>query len=78
MDALSKQSCGASALGYAMQCCQESTPADLTSDDVYVPDPVHDFGATDASFGEFRQIREAAMKAHAEVPMWNPDCCEGW
>ena len=41
-------------------------PADLTSDDVYAPDPVYDLAATDASF-ESRQIREAAMKAHAEV-----------
>ena len=42
-------------------------PADLTSDDVYAPDPVYDLAATDASFEESRQIREAAMKAHAEV-----------
>ena len=42
-------------------------PADLTSDDVYGPDPVYDLAATDASFEESRQIREAAMKAHAEV-----------
>ena len=42
-------------------------PADLTSDDVYAPDPVSDLAATDASFEEFRQVREAAMKAHAEV-----------
>ena len=41
-------------------------PADLTSDDVNAPDPVYDLAATDASF-ESRQIREAAMKAHAEV-----------
>ena len=40
-------------------------PADLTSDDVCAPDPA----ATDASFEESRQIREAAMKAHAEVPI---------
>ena len=33
-------------------------PADLTSDDVYAPDP---------SFEECRQVRESAMKAHAEV-----------
>ena len=41
-------------------------PADLTSDDIYAPDPIYDLAATDASF-ESRQIREAAMKAHAEV-----------
>ena len=41
-------------------------PADLTSDDVYAPDPVYDLAAMDASFEESRQIREAAMKAHAE------------
>ena len=32
-------------------------PADLTSDDVYAPDPVYDLAATDASFEESRQIR---------------------
>ena len=42
-------------------------PADLTSDDVYAPDPIYDLAATDAGFEESRQIREAAMKAHAEV-----------
>ena len=42
-------------------------PADLTSDDVCAPDPVYDLAATDASFEESCQIREAAMKAHAEV-----------
>ena len=42
-------------------------PADLTSDDMYGPDPIYDLAATDASFEESRQIREAAMKAHAEV-----------
>ena len=42
-------------------------PADLTSDDVYALDLVYDLAATDASFEESRQIREAAMKAHAEV-----------
>ena len=42
-------------------------PADLTSDDMYGPDPVYDLAATDAGFEESRQIREAAMKAHAEV-----------
>ena len=42
-------------------------PADLTSDDVYAPDPVCDLAATDASWEESRQIREAARKAHAEV-----------
>ena len=38
-----------------------------TSDDIYARDPVYDLAATDASFEESRQIREAAMKAHAEV-----------
>ena len=42
-------------------------PADLTSDDMYGLDPIYDLAATDASFEESRQIREAAMKAHAEV-----------
>ena len=42
-------------------------PADLTSDDIYGPDPIYDLAASDASFEESRQIREAAMKAHAEV-----------
>ena len=42
-------------------------PADLTSDDVYALHPVYDLAATDASFEESRQIREAAMKVHAEV-----------
>ena len=42
-------------------------PADLTSDDVYAPDPIYDLAATDTSFEESRQIREAATKAHAEV-----------
>ena len=42
-------------------------PADLTSDDVYAPDTIYDLAATDTSFEESRQIREAAMKAHAEV-----------
>ena len=41
--------------------------ADLTSDDVYAPDPIYDLAATDTSFEESRQIREAAMKAHAEM-----------
>ena len=39
----------------------------MTSDDIYGPDPVYDLATTDASFEESRQIREAAMKAHAEV-----------
>ena len=39
-------------------------PADLTSDDTFAPDPIFDLAATDASFEEPRQIREAAMKAH--------------
>ena len=38
--------------------------ADLTSDDIYPPDHL---AATDASCEESRQIRDAAMKAHAEV-----------
>ena len=42
-------------------------PAEMTSDDVYAPDPINDLAATDASFEESCQIREAAMKAHAEV-----------
>ena len=42
-------------------------PADLASDDVYAPDPIYDLAATDTSFEESRQIREAAMKDHAEV-----------
>ena len=42
-------------------------PADSTSDDVHAPGPVHDLAATNASFEESRQIREAAMKARAEV-----------
>ena len=50
-------------------------PADLTSDDVYAPDPIYDLAATDTSFEESRQIREAAMKAHAEVS--NLDRMEG-
>ena len=41
--------------------------ADLSSDDVYAPDPIYDLAATDTSFEESRQIREAAMKTHAEV-----------
>ena len=40
---------------------------DLTSDDIYSPNPIYDLAATDASFEESRQIRDAAMKAHAEV-----------
>ena len=51
-------------------------PADLTSDDVYAPDPIHDPSATDTSFEESRQIREATMKAHAEVSI--RDRIEGW
>ena len=42
-------------------------PADLTNDDMYAPDPIYDLAATDTRFEESRQIREAAMKAHAEV-----------
>ena len=41
--------------------------ADLTSDDIHARDPIYDLAATDASCEESRQIREAAMKAHAEV-----------
>ena len=40
--------------------------ADLTSDDIYPPDPIYDLAA-DASCEESRQIRDASMKAHAEV-----------
>ena len=43
------------------------TPSDLTSDDMYGPDPIYDLAATDAIFEESCQIREADMKAHAEV-----------
>ena len=42
-------------------------PADLTSDDVHASDPIYDLAARDASLEDSRQIREAAMKAHAEV-----------
>ena len=42
-------------------------PADLTSDDVYALDPIYDLAATDTSFEESRQIREAAMETHAKV-----------
>jgi transposase InsO family protein len=42
-------------------------PADLASDDLYAPDAIYDLAATDASFEESRRIREAALKAHAEV-----------
>ena len=42
-------------------------PADLTSDDVYAPDAIYDLAATETSFEKSRQIRETAMKAHAEV-----------
>ena len=33
--------------------------ADLTSDDIYAPDPIYELAATDASFEESRQIRES-------------------
>ena len=42
-------------------------PADLTSDDVCAPDPIYDLAATDTSFKESRQFREAAVETHAEV-----------
>ena len=42
-------------------------PADLTSDDKYVPDAIYDLTASDTSFEASRQIWEAAMKAFAEV-----------
>ena len=42
-------------------------PADLTSDNINAPDSIYDLAATDASFEQSCQIREAAMKAHAEV-----------
>ena len=42
-------------------------PADLCSDDTYLPDVVHSISAHDASIEEQRQIRLAAMKAHSEV-----------
>ena len=47
--------------------------AELTSDDIDAPDPVYDLAATDASFEESRQIRDAAMKAHAEVSILRSD-----
>ena len=62
MVALPEQSCSAPAFGIGHRL-----PADPTSDDIYGPDPVYDLAAADASFEESRQIREAAMKAHAEV-----------
>ena len=79
-----RESCGASALSYGIQCCQESTvptvqalssptsvrdrtPSSRGLDDFHAPDTVYDLAATDASFEESRQIREATMKAHAEV-----------
>ena len=40
---------------------------DPTSDDIHAPDPIYNLAATDTSFELSRQIREAAMKAHAEV-----------
>ena len=39
---------------------------ELTSD-INLPDTINDLAATDASFEELHLIREAAMKAHAEV-----------
>ena len=42
-------------------------PGDLTSDDHVHPDIFRDLAATDPSFEEARQIREAACKAHASV-----------
>ena len=42
-------------------------PADLTSDDAYVPDVINSVTAHDASMDEGRQIRLAAMQAHSEV-----------
>ena len=64
-------------LAMELQYCQESTvqPFRLLSSPASVRDwtpssrglPVYDLAATDASFEESRQIREAAMKAHAEV-----------
>ena len=48
-------------------------PADLTSDDIYAPDPVYDPAATDTSFEEPRQIREAAT-IH---PRSHRRCCSG-
>ena len=54
-------------------------PADLTSDDIYAPDPVYDLAATDASFEESRQIREAAVKVRGfcSCSTSNPDGVEG-
>ena len=42
-------------------------PGDVTSDDTYVPDAIYDLAATDNDFELSRQIREASIKAHAEV-----------
>ena len=71
MVALPEQSCGAPAFGYSplprVFGIGHRLPADLTSDDMYGPDPIYDLAATDASFEESRQIREAGMKAHAEL-----------
>ena len=77
------RSCSVPAPGYGMQCCQESVQSfwlsfaasvrdwtsstHLTSVDVHAPDHIYDLAATDASFEASRQIRDAAMKAHAEV-----------
>ena len=41
--------------------------SEMTSGDIHAPDPIYDLAETDASFEESRQIREAAMKAYAEV-----------
>ena len=43
-------------------------PADLTSDDVYAPDPVCDLAATDASWEGSRQIREPPRKLMLRCP----------
>ena len=74
LDALPEQSCASSAPRYGMPCCQESTvqpfrlllspasvrlPADLTSDDVYAPDPAYGHAATGASF-------EGSVRSHHE------------
>ena len=42
-------------------------PADLTSDDKYAPDIVFDAASCDVSFEQAREIRKAAMQAHALV-----------
>ena len=42
-------------------------PGELTSDDPYIPDALHDLASSDPSFEESKKIREAACQAHASV-----------